>query len=266
VLQQQAPVGAQGGPISTQKYSLAGVAATGRNVAKLQILHDEGFVEGAAEVSGVVTDASGAVIPEASVSLRDASDQAAREVATGPDGRFKIAGVPAGRYELRVAARGFNTTTAQVELKSRDVAMVDSVLPIGSESQTVTVEADNIPLETVPISAASAKLLESEKLPGGAAGVAREELGDRVLTIDAAGNLYLSRNAGKSWKKIKPEWNGKAVRLATLEYLAMGQMGAIDAAKPKAARAPAFLMTTDAGAAWMSEDGEHWRPQPDGQP
>jgi hypothetical protein len=110
------------------------------------------------------------------------------------------------------------------------------------------------------MSAAGAKLLEDEKLPGGAVGIAREELNGRVLTIDAAGNLYLSRSAGKSWKKIKPKWKGKAMRLALLVNLPMGQIGDN---KPRTKTPDAFQLTTDAGEVWLSEDGKHWRPQPE---
>ena len=37
--------------------------------------------------------------------------------------------------------------------------------------------------------------------------------GKRFLSLDNAGNLFLSRNGGKKWKKINPQWAGKAVRI-----------------------------------------------------
>ena len=236
---------AQGGPSATQQYPVAGATLTGRNFARLEVLHDQGL----GEVSGVVTDPSGAAIGQASVSLNGGADKAVREVATGADGRFWIADVPAGKYELRVSARGFNTRVQPVELKGSQVAMLEPVLTVGTSSQTVTVEADNAAIGTLQPEVTGASVLEEEKLPGGAVATARVAVGGRMLSVDAAGHLYLSRDAGKSWKKVKPRWAGKVARLAVVPE-GGGQV---------------FEMATEAGAVWTSEDGKHWGARTDGK-
>jgi ribonuclease HI len=264
VPQQQEATAPQAAPAAAQGYS-SGPVLTGRNLGTLQLQHDQGASEGMGEVSGVVTDPSGAAIARASVSLRSAADQAVREVATGEDGRFRIAKVPAGRYELRVSARGFMASSEPLELKSRDVAMLEPVLRVGSESQTVTVEANNASLQTNQAEVSGAVMALEEKLPGGAAGVARVAIGDRVLVVDAAGHLYLSKNAGKSWKKIKPKWTGKAALLAVAPVTEKDAAGTVDAVKGKAVGSrQVFELTTDAGAVWTSDDGKHWRARADG--
>jgi Carboxypeptidase regulatory-like domain/Putative zinc-finger len=269
----QAPPSAapQAEPAATQMNSVvAGLVVAGRNHGALQILHDQGAREGMGEVSGVVTDASGAVIARATVSLRSAADQtgreAVREVATAEDGRFRIGDVIAGRYELRVSARGFMTTSEPLELKSRDVAMLEPVLRAGSESETVTVEANNSAVETQQVEATDSNVVQVENLPGGVVGIDRVDIGDRVLTLDKSGNLYLSRNAGKSWKKIKPKWTGRPARLRILVNIETGQLGTTGVNKPKAAGAQAFWLMTDTGAVWTSKDGKHWRAGADGNP
>lgn len=263
---QASPPAPQAEPAAAKGYSaVGGLTVAGRNVAALQILHDQGTSEGVGEVSGVVTDATGAAIARATVSLRSAADQAVREVETGEDGRFRIADVIAGRYELRVTARGFWTASQPLELKSRDLARLEPVLQVGSASQTVTVAANNAPVETSQAEVSGAIMALEEKLPGGAAGVARVSIGDRVLAVDAAGHLYLSRNAGKSWKKIKPKWTGKAARIAVTPVTEKDAAGAIGALKGRAAGSPqVFELTTDSGAVWTSEDGKHWRARADG--
>jgi hypothetical protein len=227
----------------------------------LQILHDRGTSEGVGEVSGVVTDAIGAVIPRASVSLRSTSDNATRQVATGQDGRFTIADVPAGRYDLRVTAQGFTATSEPLELKSRDVAMLDSVLQVGAVSQTVSVEADNATMETPAQAPADALSLDA-KLPAGAAAIAQVSMGKRMLSADAAGNLYLTRDAGKSWKKIKPKWQGKVAHIALVPAQDQAVSQTIEVTKPNPAQpSQLFELTTDTGAIWTSQDGKHWRPR-----
>jgi hypothetical protein len=257
----QAPAG---GPTATQAYSQSQGFVTGRNLGALQIMHGQGTGEGFGEVSGVVADVSGAAISRAAVSLRSASNGTVREVASGPDGRFRISDVPAGRYELRVYAPGFMVASEPLELKSRDVAMLDSVLQVGAASQTVTVEANIGQLQTSQAEVSVASVLQDQKLPGGGAAVARVVMGDRMLAVDSAGNLYLSRNEGKSWKKIKPQWPGKAAQLAVLPAHQAAASETITVKGKSAESQQVFELTTDTGAMWTSEDGKHWRPRAEG--
>ena len=244
-----APVALGANPVP-QQQAQGGPMPKGRNIEALGVLRDQATTDGLSEVSGVVTDASGAAIAQASVSLNGGSDKAAREVATGPDGRFRIADVPAGKYELRVSARGFNTRVEPVELKAQVVAKLDSVLQVGAETQTVTVDAGGAAVETRQAEL-SGGLVREEKLPGGAAATAQVAMGGRMLTLDASGHLYLSKNAGKSWKKIKPKWAGKAAQLAVAPAAEKGGQ--------------VFELTTDAGAVWISQDGKHWQARAEGQ-
>jgi hypothetical protein len=244
-----APVALGANPIS-QLQAQGGPTLKGRNFAALGVLHDQATTDGLSEVSGVVTDTTGAAINGASVTLSGAVDKAVREVATGPDGRFRMVDLPAGKYELRVSAQGFNTMEEQVELKPRDVAMLDSALNVSAASETVTVAANSAPIQTTSVESAAANVVAPANLPDGAAGAAQVAMGERVLKVDAAGNLYLSRNAGKSWKKVKPKWAGKAAQLGVA---------------PLGTGRQVFELTTDAGAVWTSEDGKHWRPRADGK-
>jgi len=82
--------------------------------------------------------------------------------------------------------------------------------------------------------------------------------GKRVLSLDDAGNLFLSRDEGKKWKKIKPQWAGKAVRIESTTA-ASGKASAN--AKDEiggASEGAVFQLTTDAGTTWGSKDGLHW--------
>src|SRR5215470_5017554 len=58
---------------------------------------------------GTVRDPQGAVVPNASVSAKNAETGAERTAVTDASGGFSIASVPAGSYEVTVVASGFQT-------------------------------------------------------------------------------------------------------------------------------------------------------------
>ena len=69
--------------------------------------------------------------------------------------------------------------------------------------------------------------------------------GKLMLATDSAGALFLSQNAGKKWKAVKPVWHGKVVSLVALST-------------PASSSDPAFQLTTESGAIWLSRDGNRW--------
>src|ERR671925_660350 len=57
--------------------------------------------------TGTVTDAQGAVLPGVTVSARSPSLQGTRTVVTESDGKYSIAALPSGEYELTFELAGF---------------------------------------------------------------------------------------------------------------------------------------------------------------
>jgi hypothetical protein len=205
-------------------------------------------------VSGRVTDASGAVIPRATVVLRDASG-GIRQTATGADGSFQLAGIPAGRYDMTVTASGFMSGQQSIDLKPSELAMLQPVLAVGAatESVTVTSNAPSLQTESVGIGSTAAELPSS--LPAASSA----SLGKRILALDRAGSLFLSRNAGKSWKKVEPQWAGKVVSVDLETEEPKEAKRTSQASSPNNSKS-VFRLTTDAGAQWASKDGINWRP------
>jgi hypothetical protein len=204
-------------------------------------------------VSGRVTDASGAVIPKATVVLRDAAGST-RQTTTAADGSFMLAEIPAGRYDLTVAARGFESNRQSIDLKPSELAMLQPMLKVGAVSETVTVASSAPSFETESASIGSIVA----ELPSRLRAAATVSFGKRMLSLDDAGSIFLSHNAGKSWKKVNPQWTGKAVTIdiETAEPNE-AQRTTSNAKNPKSV----FQLTTDAGAQWMSKDGLHWHPE-----
>ncbi|MEK6322566.1 MAG: carboxypeptidase regulatory-like domain-containing protein [Acidobacteriota bacterium] len=92
-------------------------------------------------VSGVVTDAQGAVVAGATVKLMNKATKAEKTDVTDSEGRYGFAAVP-GTYEVSVAAQGFRTTVVS-DLKAdiTKVSTLDVELQPGGSEEQVTVTA-----------------------------------------------------------------------------------------------------------------------------
>jgi len=244
-LQQLAPVG-------TQDAATPNGLANKKDLPALEIERASGQADALAGLSGRITDQSGAVIFGATVTLRDAAGKT-RQTMTGADGSFHLTELPAGQYELTATATGFKTSKQSIELKSNEVAMLQKVLDVGAVAETVEVQAGAVSLQTE-----SASLGRVIAIPSGLPVASTVSLGKRLLSLDSAGNLFLSRNGGKKWKKIKPQWAGKAVRIESTTA-ASGEASANAKDEIGGANEQTVLqLTTDAGTTWSSRDGLHW--------
>ena len=218
-----------------------------------------------AGISGRITDQSGATIGGVTVTLRDVSGKT-RQTTTGADGSFHLAQLPAGQYGLTAAAAGFKTSQQSIELKPSEMAMLQTVLDVGKMSEVVEVAtgAASVETESANVGQVMTEMTGVHRavaLPSALPVQATVSHGKRVLSLDDAGNLFLSRNEGKKWKKVKPQWAGKAVRI---ELMPPPSGEASVKAKDQAAMAneeAAFLLTTDGGTVWSSKDGAHWHPR-----
>src|SRR5580704_12989655 len=109
------------------------------------------------EVTGVVTDASGAVISGAKVEISDPQVGAKFEGQSNSIGVYTIPLVPYGRYTMTVTAPGFATYTRPiVEIATGTTATVNVTLTVGDVSQQVTVDASPIVLESTTSSLGTA--------------------------------------------------------------------------------------------------------------
>ncbi len=239
---------------------------SGGSSLKLNVEHERNTINGLSEVKGSVTDATGSAVAGATVIIRHFAGPPGGATVTGPDGRFAMAALPAGRYEIEIESPGFQKAVAPLELQPQDIALVESKLSVGSTSETVEVTAANAMLSTessAPLPIRQAYSLPS-KLPVASSAIS----GNRVLVADSAGALFFSPNAGKQWEAVKPQWQGKVkLVLVPVEPIvgrpsgSLGQSMAALRAVP-AGKTLVFELVTDAGSTWFSQDGTHWYPQP----
>jgi hypothetical protein len=79
---------------------------------KLKIEHDRGPFNGLSEVTGTVTDFSGAVVSGVTITLHLLVDNETCTAHADAAGRFNLAGLPAGLYEAQVSSPGFSFSRA----------------------------------------------------------------------------------------------------------------------------------------------------------
>ncbi|MGH9672662.1 MAG: carboxypeptidase regulatory-like domain-containing protein, partial [Bryobacteraceae bacterium] len=102
-----------------------------------------------AELSGQVTDASSAAVPNAKVNATNTETGVAREVTSDSGGLYIITLLPPGTYNLAIEAAGFrrtvqNTVTLQVNQRAR----IDFVMQVGQVNETIEVSAAPALLES----------------------------------------------------------------------------------------------------------------------
>jgi hypothetical protein len=112
----------------------------------LRIEHDRGPFNGRAEITGTVSDASGAVVAGATITLDQISNLTVRTTHAGPSGQFTFAGVPPGRYKIRISSLGFQVLSGDLTLEPRDLATVWTVVSVGAVTEAVMVEAEDMPV------------------------------------------------------------------------------------------------------------------------
>ena len=92
-------------------------------------------------INGVVTDPSGAVVPNATVELRNPISGFSRTAVTDAAGKFVIPNVPFNPYHLTVAGAGFVPFASDVDVRSTVPVAVHVTLKVGGGAESVTVEA-----------------------------------------------------------------------------------------------------------------------------
>jgi hypothetical protein len=96
-----------------------------------------------ASLGGVVTDASGAVVPAATVTILNADTGLTKTVTTGSDGAYLFPALPVGTYQLAVEKPGFTKyVQSGIVLTVNQAANQPVAVQVGQANQQVTVTAD----------------------------------------------------------------------------------------------------------------------------
>lgn len=116
-----------------------------------------------AALSGTVTDSSGAAIADAAVQVKNSGTGITQKTTSDAQGRFRIPELTIGDYEVQASKTGFSTVVHRgVTLTVGAQPVVDFQLPVGQQTQTVTVEGQVSQVETQ--STAVGSLVESKEV------------------------------------------------------------------------------------------------------
>jgi len=157
-------------------------------------------------LQGTVSDASKAVISNATVTLRNVDTSAERSANTDDNGFYLFQFLPPGNYSVTVRAAGFKSVTRQgLSLAVSQTLREDITLEVGDTSETVNVVADIAVVETD--SAALGTAIRSEirdnlPLKGRSSlfmftltpGVVNNRYGEDTRPNDTITNVFFSAN------------------------------------------------------------------------
>ena len=93
------------------------------------------------EITGTVTDQSGAAVAGATISAVCPQTNQTRSVTSGSAGEYQLSGMPICVYKVTVSLQGFKTTTRDVTVNVAQTTKADFKLQVGERNETIEVEA-----------------------------------------------------------------------------------------------------------------------------
>src|SRR5260370_1474199 len=101
------------------------------------------------QISGQVTDASGAVLPNAAITVTNQDTGMVRNTRTNGDGFYVVPDLPTGKYRVSAEAPAFARQIVDNNPLATNVSIVVNFkMQVGSQSEAVTIQADALVLET----------------------------------------------------------------------------------------------------------------------
>ena len=104
---------------------------------------------GAASITGLLTDQSGAAAPGVTVTATNQATNVPYTAVSNEAGNYTITAVPVGTYVVKAELSGFKTpTTRPLQLEAKQIARIDFKLEVGALEDTVEVTAEAPVLQT----------------------------------------------------------------------------------------------------------------------
>jgi hypothetical protein len=102
-----------------------------------------------AGIQGTITDANGAVVPSAKVTLTSTETGRTQETTASEDGFYRFSSLAPGNYSITVESASFKKRVVEnVQVAAERLEGVNVTLETGGIAETVTVEAENTGIQT----------------------------------------------------------------------------------------------------------------------
>ena len=111
------------------------------------------LAQSTATVQGTVMDAKGAVVPNATITVRNIGTSVERTTQTDDGGNYQVPALPVGVYSIGVQAQGFKTQMAdRVTVEVAKIVVQNFQMEVGAISEQVLVSSDVPIVETATTS------------------------------------------------------------------------------------------------------------------
>ena len=111
------------------------------------------YAQQTGEVTGTITDASGALVAQATVTATNTATQQTRTADSNDTGSYTLPYLQPGLYDIRAEKTGFKViTNTGVNVQVGDVARIDFTMEVGTVSQNVVVNTGEPLLTTESVS------------------------------------------------------------------------------------------------------------------
>lgn len=122
------------------------------------------FAQSTGVIKGQVTDPSGAVVTDATVTAKSTGGQATT-VVSNKQGNYEIKGLAPGKYDISVVSKGFaKYETQDLTLEAGHAQQLDIALDIAVKSEQVDVQDTTTQVDVAPTNNASAIVLKGKDL------------------------------------------------------------------------------------------------------
>src|SRR5688500_8013233 len=117
------------------------------------------------QISGRVTDPTGAVLPGVTVTITQTDTQLVRTAVTNELGVYSVPNLPVGPYRLDAAPQGFRTMVQSgITIQVNANLQIDPVLSLGDIAEVITVTARPSDIEVEPRRMGVGTVVEEERI------------------------------------------------------------------------------------------------------
>ncbi len=120
-------------------------------LAVVALLHPSSAMAqtGAASLTGIVSDQSGATVPGATVTATNQATNVTYTAVSNQAGNYTVTSLPVGTYVVKAELSSFKTAaTKPIQLEAMQIARIDFKLELGALQETVEVSSDAQVLQT----------------------------------------------------------------------------------------------------------------------